>query len=353
MLNVDFIIVGQGLAGSVLARRLKQANQSVLVIDKNEEMTSSKVAGGLVNPITGRRFVMSWLFPLLNKEARTFYQEWEQEIGLTLLYEMPIVRAMEDRRFIDDVEVKTADSNYRDFIQSFHMHDNSYIKSTEISYKILQSYRIDLQLLLQRTKAQLIEENQYLNADFDFRKLHLEEKKIAYDGINASRIIFCEGAAGQNNPYFNYLPFQTTKGELFELIEESPLDFAYKHDLILMPIGENKIWCGSLNFWNYIDSGPSDVGEEILLQKLRKIYKPSPFIHKHLAAIRPTIKDRRPLLGVHPEHSRLVIFNGLGTKGTLLAPYFSQELVNHLMDGKNIMPEASIRRFDRLFDVAT
>ena len=347
MNKFDVIIVGQGLAGSVLARRLLASNKSIFVFDRRAESTASKIAAGLVNPITGRRFVLSWLFELLNPAARKFYIDWQTEIGEQILFELPIMRAMEDRRFEDDVEAKTADPYYKKYIQRWEDSKNSYFIPGERTYKISGSYRIDVQKLLDVSRQVLVKKQSISFEAFDYGALQIRDTSVSYKNIEARHIIFCEGAEGQRNPWFSYLPFQTTKGEIFELIQENALDYAYKRDLILLPLETDKLWCGSLNFWNYDDELPSDDGELILLQKLKKVYHPTPHIHKHLAAIRPTVKDRRPLIGRHPDLSSLLIFNGLGTKGTLLAPYFSEQLVDHLYAEADLMKEASIARFKK------
>ncbi len=345
MHDVDVIVVGQGLAGSLLVRRLLQANKSVVVFDKNEPSTSSKIAAGLVNPITGRRFVLSWQFNLLNTEARKFYSAWEDEMQHKLIYEMPIIRAMQDHRFIDDVEAKTSDEYYQDFIEATTLSDDSYIKLSPILYKINKAYRVDIQKIIEYTRDELLKKGLLIDEAMEYEQISLVEKGVRYKNIRAKYMIFCEGAGGQKNPWFNYLPFQPTKGELFELKQPGLLPFAYKKDLILLPKGDDILWCGSLNYWEFIDSEPNQDGERILLQKLRSTYKPDPFIHRHLAAIRPTVRDRRPLIGRHLSFPQLLIFNGLGTKGTILAPYFSKQLVDHVYEHTALMKEADIKRF--------
>ena len=159
MKKVDVIVVGLGLAGAVLSRRLKHLHKSVFAFDNNEPSTSSKIAAGLVNPITGRRFVKSWMFDELNASARDFYHTWEEEQVSTLVYEMPILRAMEDYRFIDDVEAKLSDPHYQQFIEAATVDDSSYIKPAEINYKINQGYRVDIQELVKWSRELLEKEN--------------------------------------------------------------------------------------------------------------------------------------------------------------------------------------------------
>ena len=347
MHEYDIIVVGQGMAGTAITRRLMKRGKRVLVFDRNVDMTSSKIAAGLVNPITGRRFVKSWNFEVFNAEALAFYREWEQDIGVQLVYPLSIIRAVEDRRFIDDVEAKTMDPHYADYIEFNLPEDDSCIIPSDISYEIKNAYRVNWNNILLHTRDILIQRDSILFESFDYSKLNVLDNEVRYGKCSAEYIIFCEGASCVANPWFGHLPFQPTKGELFELKESNAPDYAYKRDLILIPIGEDALWCGALSFWNYNDALPSEEGESILLQKLKKFYRPTPFIHQHLAAIRPTVRDRRPLLGKHDVQDRLVIFNGLGTKGTLLAPFFSSQLVQHIYEGHPLMPEVDIHRFKK------
>ncbi|HBA65740.1 MAG TPA: FAD-dependent oxidoreductase, partial [Methylococcaceae bacterium] len=57
-MDIDFLIVGQGLAGSLLAFELIQRNAQVMVVDDGRE-NASEVAAGLINPVTGIRLVKS------------------------------------------------------------------------------------------------------------------------------------------------------------------------------------------------------------------------------------------------------------------------------------------------------
>lgn len=345
MSTIDVLIVGQGLAGSIMAHRCIERGLSVMVIDEDRPMTSSKIAAGLVNPITGRRFVISWMFRELNAVAQRFYRSMEHQFDCKLITPMPMIRAMEDRRFIDDVEAKTIDEFYSNYISSTTITSHDYFIPSPILYEVKNGYRVNIQQFIGHTKSLLIERASLLHEKFDFSALEINDQDVIYKTIKARRIIFCEGAQGRFNPHFNYLPFQPTKGELFELKHANVDTVGYKRDLILLPIEKDLLWCGALNFWEFTDGKPTDEGELILLQKLRKVYSHDPHIHRHLAAIRPTVRDRRPFLGSHPEHEHVHIFNGLGAKGTLLGPYFSEMLMAHIFDGQALMQEASIGRF--------
>ncbi len=341
----DIIIIGQGLAGSILALQSIERGKRVFIIDEGKINTSSKIAAGLVNPITGRRFVKSWKFDELSAYARNFYRDMEARFGEHFIFDLPLIRVVEDRRFVDDIEAKTMDEHYGKFIQRTEVPKQSYIADSPLTYKVNHAFRVDISNLIEACRKYFEKIGCFLESNFKFDRLNVQEGHIEYENRKASTIVFCEGAAGRNNPFFDYLPFQPTKGELFELKQDHLLHFAYKHDLALIPKDSDILWCGALNFWEFTDDKPSNEGEMILLQKLKKFYRPTPFIHRHLAAIRPTVKDRRPLIGQHPSLKRLYIFNGLGTKGTLLAPYFGNQLLDLIENNEPLLKEVDIGRF--------
>jgi glycine oxidase len=62
------------------------------------------------------------------------------------------------------------------------------------------------------------------------------------------------------------------------------------------------------------------------------------------SGIRPTTRDRRPIIGTHQAFNKLHVFNGLGAKGYLLAPLLAKEFVTHLLTGAPLDPEVVINR---------
>ena len=64
--SLDYLIVGMGLAGSALAYFLSKNGKKIALIDNNIDQTSSKIAAGLYNPITGRKMVKTWMAPKMN-----------------------------------------------------------------------------------------------------------------------------------------------------------------------------------------------------------------------------------------------------------------------------------------------
>ena len=155
----------------------------------------------------------------------------------------------------------------------------------------------------------------------------------------------CEGAKALSNPYFNYLPFQPTKGEVLLInIDKDEPDQLLKHRIFLVPQGKGRFWAGATNDWDYPDEKPSQEGRSFLEDRLKDMLSVDFHIDKHQAAIRPTVKDRRPFLGAHPDYPQLFIFNGLGTKGASLGPYFAKQMADLLQQNKPVDPEVDVKR---------
>jgi glycine/D-amino acid oxidase-like deaminating enzyme len=64
-----------------------------------------------------------------------------------------------------------------------------------------------------------------------------------------------------------------------------------------------------------------------------------------LAGIRPTVVDRRPLVGKHPKYNNLFVLNGLGTRGVMNAPFSADNLTRSIVYGEDIDKEIDISRF--------
>ncbi|HET6766743.1 MAG TPA: FAD-dependent oxidoreductase, partial [Chitinophagaceae bacterium] len=163
------------------------------------------------------------------------------------------------------------------------------------------------------------------------------------------KIIFCDGINSTKNPYFKALPFAVNKGEAI-LIEAPgiPSTHIFKKGMILTAVQNNLYWIGSNYLWEFPDDRPTEQFRrqtELLLKNWLKV----PFrIVDHKASIRPANIERRPFVGFHPVYKNIGILNGMGTKGCSLAPFFARQLTEHLISGKEILPEADIKRFTKI-----
>jgi glycine/D-amino acid oxidase-like deaminating enzyme len=212
--------------------------------------------------------------------------------------------------------------------------------------KLLNTGRIDTKSLLKDYRDYLSQRNLIRNESFQYSELKITENGVAYKGLIASKIVFCEGFGLKNNPYFNDLPMQEAKGELITIHAPNlNIDFMIKSAVFVLPLGNNNYKVGATFNWKDKTQLPTEEGKNELLTKLKSVIDVPFEIVEHIAGIRPTVKDRRPLAGKHPKHQNLAILNGLGTRGVMIAPTVAKALYDYLENGIALDNEISIARF--------
>lgn len=347
-MKYNYIIVGQGLAGTILSYFLIKNGQKVLVIDNEHKTSSTKVAAGIINPITGRRYVKSWLFEELMPFAEATYKELSELLNITCFEPRNIVRVLSNNKEENDYYARSGERGYQDFMlenPSFGAYE-SVIKPVYSIGEVTRSGNTNLKPLLHSYREYLSKKNCILSEQFDYQELIINTNSVHYKNIEANRIIFCDGIKGTENPYFNYLPFNGAKGEvLFVRIPNFKPKKIFKHKVFFVPMYDDIFWFGATNAHKYVDDEPTEKNRLQLEEKLEKTLTIPYEILEHQAAIRPNTKDRRPFIGQHPKFDKVFIFNGLGTKGSSIAPYFANHFVQYLLHDKAIMDEVNISRF--------
>ncbi|MBL7793554.1 MAG: FAD-binding oxidoreductase [Saprospiraceae bacterium] len=388
-MQVDTLIVGQGLAGTLLAHFLIEAGQTVCVIDDDYPRAATRVAAGVINPVTGRSFVKSWRVDELIPFARQTYQQLESLLGLPLYHERNIIRALSHQGDENDWLGRSADPAYHDYIidpadvSAFTGKINPAFSYGELQH----ASQVDIGRLCAAFRSFLINKNSFQKETFDYNKLEIsisaetqnfasqqitpptpegetlphtvashsrivvqsQSRKVAYQGITAASLVFAEGAKAIHNPYFSYLPFIGDKGEvLIVKIPGARFPKMLKQGVFVIPFGkpeEELYWIGTTYERNFEHDDPSPQSKATLIDQLNEVLTLPFEVVDHLAAIRPTVKDRRPFLGFHPQFEQLAIFNGLGTKGTSLAPFWAKHLADRLVHGSPLDRQVDIARF--------
>lgn len=345
----DFIIVGQGIAGSMLAWFLHKAGKTLLVIDDDKSITPSRITSGVINPVTGRRLVKTWLADELLPFAAATYHELETPLGEKLYEPLKIVRLFDSVKAQNDWSVRCALKEYSPYLDNgamIHLAD-AYINNPFGGFELKEAAHVNGGTFLTAFKAFLQKHQQIYAGRFSYSDLELKEDSVSYKGATARQIIFAEGIQALQNPFFEKLPFYPAKGEcLIVEIADFLYDYMVKGEVVLMPFYEKNIYyVGSTHEIDFENSFPSAKGRQELESGLKSFLKCSYKVLDHWAAVRPTVSGRRPLIGIHPRHKRVGIFNGMGTKGISLAPYFANQFVEHLLLGKPLNKEVDIKRF--------
>ena len=347
-IKTDYIIVGQGITGTLLAHALLEKGKTVQIYDNNYFGSSSKVAAGIINPVTGRRIVKGWLIDELIPVAKTVYERLGKLLGQKFYHQKNVLRVLfsikEENLWLE----KTGDA----LVEKYVLESNDYglfknkITEGEALGEVQYSAQIDMPLLLEKSK-EYFSNKKLMNVElFDYEQVRLGDEQVFYKNVEAIKIIFCEGHQGRKNPWFGNLPFEVAKGEvLLVKIPNAHFDKILKHKLFIVPLQNDIYWIGSTYEWNDLDELPTEEKKQLLIKRLDKFLTIPYEIVDHQAAIRPSTFDRRPMLGLHPDHDCLGIVNGMGTKGASLAPYFVNQFVDFLLEEKLINEDATIERF--------
>ncbi|MFT3825058.1 MAG: FAD-dependent oxidoreductase [Chitinophagaceae bacterium] len=348
-MQTDFLLIGQGICGTFLSWYLQQAGFSVLVMDEQNANAPSRVAAGIINPVTGRRIVQTWLIDEVLPAAWSSYKELETVFQVTTIaqkditdfFPTPQMKEAYAKRYTEDTSYlrpPVSDDTWRDHFN----YDFGY-------GQISPCYLVNLPELLPAYRQKLQQQGTLIEEHFDHQLLVVQPDHIEYKDITAGKIIFCDGLAAATGPFFSLLPFAPNKGEaLLVRIPGLPDNFIFKKGMNLVPWKDDIFWIGSSYEWNFTHDQPSDIFRERMTAALRQWVK-APFeLLEHKASVRPATLERRPFIGFHPLHPAVGIFNGMGTKGCSLGPFFAKELAAHLKHQTPLHPEVDIQRFRRI-----
>lgn len=344
----DAIIVGQGLAGSVLALTLLKAGYKILVIDDPALSSCSRAAAGIWNPVVFKRLTKSWLADEVVPELQSFYREASALLDVALIRERAIIKPFTEEQEKKLWIQKAQTGN--DFLDP-SVYENLKITSSSDTIthysKVRQAGNLDVKLFLDKTREYLQQKESYLGESFDHSLLEHDTAGISYKHIEAKRIIFCEGHLISQNPLFSELTLKPAKGEVLTIRCERLL---LQHDIFnkgifILPLGEHLYKVGATYDWQDLTDKPTGDAGQYLTDKLIAVISLPFTLVNHEAGVRPAMIDRRPVVGSHPHYPNVYVFNGFGTKAVMLAPFFARQLLAFLEDGTALHPEVDPGRF--------
>ena len=347
MKSVDFIIIGQGLAGTCMAYRLIKAGKSVMVFDECKDQTASLISSGIINPITGRRYVKSWLFEKLLPVALEFYQEIGKEFNVSIISSIHLLRALKNVLEENIWAGQSGKEEYEMYIGEIEAVNelSRYFSNDALYGQINHSYQVDISALVINMREFLKKRNSFKVSNITIKDIQFGSK-IKIKGTTADSIIFNEGWRVIDNPYFNNLPFDPTKGEVFiTKFKSYNVDSVIKNNKFLVPQTDGTYWVGSTNETGVNSDSATPSKQDELHNFLNHNMTDDYDILKKVTAVRPSTKQRRPLIGRHPAYDNVFLLNGLGTKGASMAPYFSKMLSDHILYEKPILGEVDITKY--------
>lgn len=322
-------IIGQGIAGTCLAWCLERNQIPWRMIDLEIGLGSSRVAGGLITPITGKGLNPSWELGTYLPLAKAFYQEVGKELNEPLFHELPVVRLFKNPKEVAKWRKKCARDDISRWVLGDAVLDRSKIHAVDGGFEMKGGGWLDTRRFLAESRRVFMEEG----------KLELRSSVEAADHWSRDELkIWCVGAAGLLNPAARQRPVshRCAKGEIVTI--EMP-DLAEQRILNrngwLIPLGGGFYRAGATYEWSQLDDLPSGHGLETIKAKIKSFTDCEFSVVEHVAGVRPIIRNSRPLLwqddaGLH--------FNGLGSKGSLYAPGVAKQLCEHLL-GKEVIPQ--------------
>ncbi|WP_310378340.1 FAD-dependent oxidoreductase [Flavobacterium sp.] len=345
---IDYLIIGSGLAGISFAEIAFQNGKSILVIDNNSQK-SSKIAGGLYNPVILKRFSEVWQAKEQLAVMNDFFTVLEKKLNVQFDFKTPILRKFFSIEEQNNWFAASDKENLAPFLSTNLILKKYTSIDSPFGYgEVLHTGYVDTALLLNSYRAYLVNNQLFLEDSFDYNALKLTTSGIQYKEIKAKHIIFAEGFGMHANPYFKNLPLDGTKGELF--IIKAPLlnlDVIVNTSVFILPLGNNLFKVGATYNWKDKTDLPTQEGKIELIERIKEIITCEFEIIEHFAGVRPTVKDRRPLVGTHAEHKSIHILNGLGTRGVMLGPSMAKALFENIEYQKPLDKTIDIQRFDR------
>lgn len=340
MKNVDYIIVGDGYAALFFAHQLIKNNKSFYLFSEGKK-SASFVSAGIINPAVLKRFTTFWLAQEQIDSLKKTLSEIEGYTHKNYLIEKPILRVFHDEK---EKELWLKKSNEISFLSNDFIKINS-IKNPFGCGKVNHSARLSVRDFFTDLMNYLEQNSHLIKEKFDYNLVNTENS--TYKDIQFKNIIFAEGMAVKENPYFSEIPVEANKGHHLEvkLSEKIEDDFTIKKKHFIFPLNENTYYYGGTYDREQTHHKIDNSAVEKLINALAEFYPNDFEVTQVKFGFRPTVKDRRPIVGAHSEFKNFYVFNGLGARGILNGNYFAINLYNHLENGEEIHPEVDLKRF--------
>lgn len=349
--KLDCLIIGQGLAGSALAVQMLARRWRILVINRSDATSPSQVAAGLFNPVTGKMFAKTWmadeLFPFLHQ----YYRNVEQLTGARFYYPMSIYVPFAEAREQNEWMGRSIDGPVKHYVKRIFTTPQypGVLNDPLGGYLLDQCGYVDTKEYTAAVRSWLENQGCYVTASVERGDILVGRAGVRYGRYEADVAIFCEGVGVFGNLWFDWVPIKPLKGEMLAVRGKFLEDVIVNRGVYMVP-GPSDTWYVGATYEREFESpAPTNEGRKALEEKLQAL-TPLPYeVVDHRAGVRPSTPDRRPLIGAHPEHSNLLIFNGMGTKGISLAPFFSAEIVAWLRKEKQLPAAVDISRYKSLY----
>ena len=333
---IDFLIVGHGLAGATLAHLLLRRGQRIMVLDKKLPHSASKVAAGLINPLIGPKFNVPAHMEDCLAQSMDFFRAIGEDSGSSLYEEFLLHRIFVSEKQRNLWIDKSQDSAFRKYARSIETREACEKLGLEapLGAGTQLANRLDFPIFLKLSEDKLRQAGCWQDGIFE-----------ETDWREARKIVFCEGYRVLQNPWFGHLPFAPAQGEI--LLLENGLSIAASNGTWIVPEKNNRCLAGSTWKHDDFESGPTDNGKNKILDDLSFLNKNAPKIIDHRSGVRPSTRDRAPILGKHQENEKMFLFNGFGSRGAATVPFYAKHMLDFMIDEVPLPKEADLNRFEK------
>lgn len=342
---LDYLIIGSGIAGICFAENAIINKKSILVFDDHSQ-PSSKVAGGMYNPVVLKRFSEVWKAKEQLELSNLFYSQLRLKLSSDFKFEIPVYRIFNSIEEQNNWFHAADKPNLASFLSTNLVENNNDSLNASFGFgEVFSTGYMDVKLFVNEYLNYLKDLNFLRNDKFEYSLLSFHDTHVQYKDICAKNIVFAEGFGLHSNPFFNDLPLDGTKGELLLIkAPELKLEVIINASIFIIPVGADMYKVGATYDWSDKTNSITEEAKNELLSKLSSVINCEYEVIEHLAGVRPTVKDRRPLVGSHSEHKNIFVLNGLGTRGVMLGPYLAQQLFNYIENNVPLDEEIDVKR---------
>lgn len=336
----DVIIIGTGLAGTVLSETLALQGLRVLVFDVAQKGSASNVAAGMVNPIVLRRTVPSWRAGEMLAIAGAFYRDLEMRYDTALWYPFSMAALFPTAQEAGIWQRRLKDPVVAPFLGEEPSKDPAVLAMPQpyAHGTVKRCARLDVRKLIAMHRSRWLASGLLIEQRVDESDIHQLPDGVEVHGNTAPMLVHCKG------PFSHSSGLVLVRGEgLTVRIPGLGLNTIVHRGVFILPIGEDVYRVGATFAWDKVWSGPTEEARHYLMDGLQRLITRPIEVLEHWAGVRPASSDRRPILGRTGPHE--AIFNGLGSRGVLLAPWCAQHLTDHLFKGVPLDPEVDLERF--------
>lgn len=343
MASLKIAVVGQGIAGSLLAWRLQELGADVTLLGDGSQ-SASEVAAGLINPVTGQRYTLSWRFGTLYAQAVATYRALETALGQTFWHAAPIIRLLDSAEALNTWNSRSALPEVRPYLQD-HPDAGEWmgLAVPAVGYGLLPlAARVDFPALIRAVRQHFLDKRRYETA-------HLCADDAPALLQRFDHVVWTTGYGIVQHPAFVAAPWLPAKGEALRIrlpnLYDASIQQTLKRTVAIVPLGDATFWAGANYEWHFAHAEPSAVGRAFVQNELQRLLAVPYEVVGHVAQVRAVVQDRRPVLGTLADQPRVHIFGALGSKGALLAPYFAHQMADYLLLGKPLEASVNWARF--------